>query len=208
MAREPWLEGKVHKNTAVDVLFWSGGKDSYLALRALERENSRPVLLLTTFDGRSEQVAHQEVLLSQIRRQARRLKLPLLLVPLYPATSYEERVKLGLSLVERRCGVGRLVFGDLHLQHIRTWREQAMRSYLGDGEFELHFPLWRRSYDELYADLEAAGVSCTISAVVSEACQGVIRLGERFTRELMERLPDGVDVFGENGEFHTYVELG
>jgi hypothetical protein len=47
----------------VDVLFWSGGKDSYLALRQLAREAAGPsaVLLLTTFDGRSEIVAHQEV---------------------------------------------------------------------------------------------------------------------------------------------------
>jgi hypothetical protein len=46
----------------VDVLFWSGGKDSFLAARALAREHretSGSLLLLTTFDAANRQVAHQ-----------------------------------------------------------------------------------------------------------------------------------------------------
>lgn len=50
-----FLYGSLDGVDEVDVLFWSGGKDSFLALRALAREGkesgqSRQVLLLTTFE--------------------------------------------------------------------------------------------------------------------------------------------------------------
>ena len=38
----------------MDVLFWSGGKDSFLALKELRKENKRPVILLTAYDGVSQ----------------------------------------------------------------------------------------------------------------------------------------------------------
>ena len=66
--QDPWVEGELPEGP-VDILFWSGGKDSYLALRALEREAKRPTVLLTTFDGRSEKVAHQEIVIDDVRRQ-------------------------------------------------------------------------------------------------------------------------------------------
>lgn len=46
-----------------DVLFWSGGKDSFLALRALQQElkgRNERVTLLTTFDGATGRVPFQD----------------------------------------------------------------------------------------------------------------------------------------------------
>ena len=81
LQQDPWLEGVLPEGP-VDLLFWSGGKDSYLTLRALVREATRPTVLLTTFDGRSEQVAHQEVKVADIRRQREALGCAQVLVPL------------------------------------------------------------------------------------------------------------------------------
>jgi iron complex transport system substrate-binding protein len=68
------------------VLFWSTGKDSYLALRALRRTYplGGPVqlVLLTTFDADSRHIAHQEVEVQQAVAQAQALELPLFGVPL------------------------------------------------------------------------------------------------------------------------------
>ena len=68
LLQDPWIEG-FNGETECDLLFWSGGKDSYLALLALKEQALRPIVLLNTFDGRSEQVAHQEVSVAQIRKQ-------------------------------------------------------------------------------------------------------------------------------------------
>jgi len=85
---------------ARDVLFWSGGKDSWLALDAITSEGraaaaaaaggrdaaavapSPSPLLLTTFDGRSGEIPFQGFRYCVVVEQARALDLDLLLVPL------------------------------------------------------------------------------------------------------------------------------
>ena len=53
------MEWREEKTADCDVLSWSGGKDSFLALVALANEAARDVVLLRTYDGRSGQVARQ-----------------------------------------------------------------------------------------------------------------------------------------------------
>lgn len=183
-----------------DVLFWSGGKDSFLALRRLR---ARPVVLLTTFDAGSGVVAHQEVEIAQVQRQARVMRLPLLGVPVWHG-EYLQCVHAGIDkLRDNGVEVGRLVFGDLHLQHIRAWREAHLHK-LGAT---LAYPLWKVPYEELAAELERAQVVVRLSAVDRCRVGDAVRVGDVFDRKLRARLPEGVDGFGENGEFHTLVEV-
>ena len=42
---------------------------------------------------------------------------------------------------------------------------------------------------------------------MTEAAAGVVRVGDRFDRAMMVHLPDRIDPFGENGEFHTLVKV-
>jgi ATP-binding cassette subfamily B (MDR/TAP) protein 1 len=190
------------------VLFWSGGKDSYLALRALQRADARPVVLLTTFEDRSELVAHQRVLLSQIRDQATALGLPIVFVPLYAGPTYTERLALALDLLARRRPIRRLAFGDLHLEHIRDWRVTHLTPLATQHGATLHLPLWKVDYDTLAADLASAPVRCTISAVDTDRLGTTVAVGDTYDAALRARLPGGVDAFGENGEFHTLVQFG
>lgn len=187
----------------VDVLFWSGGKDSFLCYRALRREGARPIVLLTTFDSVTRIVAHQEIRSGVIARQAEHLGLPLLGVPLHPVHPYVDRIREAVALVP---SVARFVFGDLHLAHIREWRDTAFQEFADERGASLHFPLWGVPYEALIADLEASGVPCEVSAV-TEAAAGMIEVGEQFGREMMARLPGEIDPFGENGEFHTLAKV-
>ena len=124
-------------------------------LRALRREALNPVILLTTFEDASEVVAHQQVSLSQIKGQADTLGLPLVLVPLYAGPAYIDRLGIALGLIARRCTIHRLVFGDLHLEHIRQWREDHIGPLAQDYGASLHLPLWGANYADLARDLEA-----------------------------------------------------
>ena len=74
----------------VTVLMWSGGKDSFLALRAMLRPGGRlhrvgpsGVILLTTFDASTRVVAHQDVSARDVERQAKHLDVGLVGVPLH-----------------------------------------------------------------------------------------------------------------------------
>ena len=187
----------------VDVLFWSGGKDSFLGYRALLREGARPVVLLTTFDAASRTIAHQELRVELVIRQAEHLRVPLLGVPLHPGLAYEARIAEAVTLIP---AIARFVFGDLHLEHIREWRTGAFRELAASRSASLHFPIWQVPYEVLMADLEASGIVCEVSAV-TDAALGAFIPGQRFDRKAMTGLPDGVDRFGENGEFHTLAKV-
>ncbi len=198
-----WLTAARPSEGPVDILFWSGGKDSYLAYRALMRKAERQAALLTTFDGKTRVIAHQEVSIREAVAQAEALNAPLLGVPLFAGLDYTDRVGRALELVP--CA-RRLVFGDLRLEHVRSWRESEFGALLESREIELYFPLWERPYAELMEDLERSGVECVVSAV-ADAASGVVRVGEVFSRAMMERLPSRIDPFGEEGEFHTLARI-
>jgi len=206
--RDPWIEGlAADADAPCDLLFWSGGKDSYLALRALQRADLRPVVLITTFEDTSEIVAHQEVTLPEIRRQADALGLPIVFVPLFAGAEYTDRVVLGIRAMLRLRPVARLAFGDLHLEHVRTWREDVIAPLAAAFRIELAFPLWQVPYEELASELAAAPVRCRVSAVDVDQVGDAVAIGDDFGPSLLQRLPPGVDAFGENGEFHTYVDV-
>ena len=135
--------------------------------------------------------------------QAEHLHVPLLGVPLHPGLAYEARIAEAVTSIP---AIARFVFGDLHLEHIREWRTGAFRELAETRGASLHFPIWQVPYEVLMADLEASGIVCEVSAV-TDAALGALVPGQRFDREAMSRLPDGVDRFGENGEFHTLAKV-
>lgn len=215
ISQPAYLHGVAPRPGPVDVVFWSGGKDSLLALRAWlhdgppedqSRARSRDrIVLLTSFDARSRNIAHQEIPIQSVQRQAAALDLPLLGMPLHPGVDYVETVRTALANVGGAEGVEHLVFGDLHLAHIRQWREQSL-SVLGP---KLAFPLWQRDYDDLLEDLRASAVPCELSACPAQQ-KGEptpLRVGDMFDATLAARAREaGWDAFGENGEFHTLAK--
>lgn len=191
-----------------DVLLWSGGKDSFLAARALCREHPcgrRRLVLLTTFEGTSRQVAHQEVPVDVICRQAECLGLPLVGCPLWPHAAYAERVAEALRTIQASVAAPlvRVCTGDLHLEHIAHWREEHLGPLISAFGARIYNPLWKVPYDVLVRDLEASGTPCRICASNTDD----IRVGDLFDAEFRSRLKPETDLFGENGEFHTLAEV-
>ncbi len=187
----------------VDVLSWSGGKDSYLAWLDLCAEAQRAVVLLTTHDADSGMIAHQDLSIDVVEAQAKALRLDLITVPLHPSVSYDVAITLALDMVSARHRVRRLVFGDLHLEEIRRWREQTFGAWVAQQQASLHFPLWHADPTALLRRLEASGATATLSATPG----GWGTVGQRFDADFVASLPPEVDPFGENGEFHTKIEI-
>ena len=193
----------------IKILFFSGGKDSFLALRRLVAQHSgnseEPfgIVLLTTFDATTRIIAHQEVHNSNVAKQATALNVPLVGVPMHRGTSetYVDRVRKGIDVIASTVGKNKdivLAFGDLHLSHIKEWRDDAL------GGYPLEYPCWKRPYATLLDDLEASGVQCIVSASTTD----VVKEGDVFGRELYKlALEHGVDAFGEEGEFHTLAQV-
>jgi diphthamide synthase (EF-2-diphthine--ammonia ligase) len=100
-------------------------------------------------------------------------------------------------------GVTHIIFGDLFLEDVRTYREQKLA---GTGIAPL-FPLWQRPTAALAREMIGAGVE---TYLVSVDLKQLARefAGRRFDRSLLAELPPGADPCGENGEFHSCVVAG
>jgi len=203
----------------IKVLFFSGGKDSFLTIRALVKqeqqkeasEEKMTLVLLTTFDATSRIIAHQEAHIDIVVQQARHLQIPLVGIPVHRASSesYVTRISRALRLIEahnnnNNRSIHSLVFGDLHLEHIRGWRD----SELGKLNYQLEYPLWKVPYPILMKDLEASTVPCILSAAPNDNHKDVVKVGDTFGRDYARKVEAaGLDSFGENGEFHTVAQV-
>jgi len=183
-------------------LFWRGGKDSFLALRAIEREGAFAPVLLTTFDPVTRELAGQGLGIADVAEQAQSLGIALIGVPLHDGVDYAAQLVPALDLIPDALHV---FFPDLGIDPIRQWREATFAGNPRTAAITLHFPLWGKDYSALLAELEASGERCEVSAV-TDGVSGV-EVGSRFDAQLCKSLPAGVDAFGLNGEFRTRMVL-
>lgn len=200
----PTLMNWSGKDESIDVLFWSGGKDSLLALQHLLAEKKK-VVLLTSFGALTSRVSIQNIHIKNIAKQAEFLKLPLCLVPLFPNTDYKTSIQEAFNLIVAQTGaqIDRLVFGDLHLESIRQWRVDTWPQYL------IHTPLFGLPYEELLSQLwqlqNTMELEITLSSELTMPKE-VLAVGTPYTEELVQQIKDsGLDAMLENGEAHTLV---
>ena len=186
----------------MDILFWSGGKDAYLALQFYRQEQpNTEIRLLTTYDTESDIVPHQEISISHIQQQADSLDLNLIKVPLPTQCPNEIYLqKVGEALENQHSKIEYLIFGDWYLEDIRQWREKVF----GAMDYDCLFPIWKKSIHDLLPVLQFAPVNVVINAV-REEFRSMIKVGERYDQSFitqLQHLPD-INPMGENGEFHT-----
>ncbi len=188
----------------VDILFWSGGKDSFLTLMHLLEEKRNPILL-TSFGAYTGRVSIQDIHIKNIAKQAEFFKLPICMVPLYPNTDYKTSIVEALQMIQdRTCiSIEGLVFGDLHLKDIRQWRVDTWPGY------EVSTPLFDVPYKELLERLwkysNKMNLSITLSTDI-KISNGILKTGTPYTPDLILDLEkENIDVMLENGEGHTLV---
>jgi len=186
----------------IALLFWSGGKDSFLALRAVQKEGRFAPVLLTTFDPKSRDLPNQGLSIADVAEQAQSLGLPLIGVPLHANVDYAAQLEPAFDLGP---GLRHLCFPDLGLEEIRQWREATFAQKPQTAHMKLHFPLWGKDYTQLLDDLSAAGAKCEVSAVADDIAG--VTPGQLFNAQFCSNLPESVDAFGLNGEFRTRMVL-
>jgi len=190
------------------LLSWSGGKDSALALAALNADPSVEVCgLLTSVTRGYDRISIHGVRRALLEAQAAALELPLTEIALEPRCSNTEYETAFLSAVEtarsRHPELSAIAFGDLFLADVRAYRERL----LADTGLEPLFPLWGEPTGVLAERCCELGVAARLVCV--DTTQLPARFaGRLFDRELLAELPAAVDPCGERGEFHTFVANG
>jgi uncharacterized protein (TIGR00290 family) len=184
------------------VVLWTGGKDSCLALH-LAREGGFEIFALVTFvpEGGAEFLAHPQ---AEMREQAEKLGLAIHFLEI--GTSYKESYVDGLKWIKESLGAGTVVTGDIDLvDGFPNWIEECCE---GTG-LAVFRPLWLKSREWVLREVLDLGMKVRISFLNHPA------LPRRWLNRIIDEplflemkavsASCGIDLAGENGEYHTMV---
>lgn len=181
---------------------YSCGKDSTLALHKMLAEGHEPVCLVVMVNeaaGRSYFHGADEAMLE---RYEEALAIPMITCRADGA-SYQSAFELGLAKA-KRMGAEAACFGDIDIAQNRQW-EEARCEAVGLIPF---FPLWQQGREALVRELLRLGYRCLIKSVnrtlLPTELLGTV-LDEAAVRAMKSA---GVDICGENGEYHTLAVDG
>jgi uncharacterized protein (TIGR00290 family) len=188
------------------LLCWSGGKDSALALRALQQNPDFAVTgLLTTITEGFDRISMHGVRRELLRRQAQSLGLPVEEVripPNCPNTVYEARMAEAMQRCRER-GVFHVAFGDIFLEDLRAYREAKLLQ----ADMKALFPIWKSGSRELVARFLREGFRA-VTVCIDRRKLDASFAGRELDAAFFRDLPAHVDPCGENGEFHTFLFAG
>jgi len=190
------------------LLSWSGGKDSALALQALQADPACQVVgLVTAVTDDYDRISIHGVRRSLLDAQAAALGLPLHVIRLQAGCSnedYERAFHAGLSAAGKaHPGCSHIAFGDLFLEDVRAYRERLL---VGSG-WTPDFPLWGLETGALARRFIDDGFAARLVCVDTTQLDARFA-GRAFDHALLRDLPAGADPCGERGEFHTFVSAG
>lgn len=188
------------------LMSWSGGKDSALALfRCLNDPSYSIVGLVTTINSSTNRISMHGVALNVLKCQADAIGIPLHVITLPENCSMEEYKSIMGTFMSRmkQDGVEGVVFGDIFLEDVKAYRQKHL-SKLGLSAI---FPLWGKSTQVVANEFLSLGFKSVITSVDGDLLNESF-VGQFFTNHFIDILPQGVDVCGENGEFHSFVYAG
>ena len=182
---------------------WSGGKDSALCLhKALESGKYNITQLLTTVNAVHDRVSMHGVRRSLLEAQARSTGFSLNTIELPEQPDMEAYEQTMFCKIEelKKTGCTHALFGDIFLEDLKMYREKKLK----EVEIECSFPLWKRDTKALIKEFIGLGFK-SIVVCVNEKYLDESFCGRLIDESFINDLPEGVDVCGENGEFHSFV---
>jgi len=185
---------------------WSGGKDSCLALFEIQQARDyRIASLLTTVTRDYDRISMHGVRRVLLEHQATSLGVPLHQVLITKGASNEEYETNLIEAVStyRDRGIDSIVFGDLFLEDIKTYRDQ----FLARHDLRGIYPVWMRDTTEFIREFIELGFKAVLTCVDAKALDQSFA-GRMIDHDFLAALPVNVDPCGENGEFHTFVYDG
>ena len=187
------------------IFSWSGGKDSSYCLHKVLSENLFDVCyLLTTVNANFKRVSMHGVREELLDKQVDSIGIPLLKVLVSEGTNSEyEKQMEALLLKAKSEGIEHVIFGDIFLKDLRTYRENNMAKV----DMKAMFPLWKINTTDLVKDFIAKEFK-TITCCVNDGYLDETWVGKEINSEFINELPNNVDPCGENGEYHTFCYAG
>lgn len=183
------------------VALWTGGKDSCLALYEAQSSGYEIKSLLTFTPSNPQFLAHP---LHVMKCQAKALQIPHATIEI--TQPFNKGYKSAFRFLKERCGVSAVITGDI--DEIRAHPNWVKECAASNG-IEVLTPLWKRDRKELLEKLVASKFKVIFSCV-KRPWFSDSWLGSELDMKAVKRLckineETGIDLCGENGEYHTIV---
>lgn len=178
---------------------WSGGKDSCYALLKAAQVGYKPIVLLNVMNEYGDRSRSHGIPKEVLQAQAKVLNLP---IHFFDSTwaDYEANYIKNLKQLTKDYLISHAVFGDIDIESHRAWEEKVSNA----ANLEALLPLWQGNRKQLVLDMIDAGLEAMIVSCNTQL--GPDFLGRIIDKKIISEFEDiGVDVCGENGEFHTLV---
>jgi diphthine-ammonia ligase len=183
------------------IVLWTGGKDCNLALHEAKNFGIEIVGLVTFIIENEELRAHPFRIMEQ---QANALDLPYEVISIQEPfiESYEDQ----LQLIKDKYQIDTIVTGDIaEVNKEKNWITERCNA-VGLISF---LPLWHLNRKDILMKLIELNFE-VIFSFVKEPWLNFDWLGEKIDLQILKKLEDlhkqnGIDVCGENGEYHTIV---
>ncbi|MBI5462162.1 MAG: diphthine--ammonia ligase [Gammaproteobacteria bacterium] len=182
-------------------MLWTGGKDSALALHEARLDGCHVRCLVTFAPPEPDFLAHP---LAIMKLQADALALPHVLWTV--REPFHEGYEAGLRWLKETLGIDTIITGDIaEVAGQPNWIRERCRPV----GMRVMTPLWGRDRAELLQRLLATGFKVVFSCVKTRWLDAQW-VGRELDHAAIDRLhllrkQNGLDLCGEEGEYHTLV---
>lgn len=184
------------------VMSYSCGKDSTLALHKMMHLGHEPVGLIIMVNDSVGRSYFHGADVPMLHQYSEALNLPVILCRANEqnyCTAFEEGLKKAKAL-----GAEAACFGDIDIAQNRQWEENRCNA----SGLVPFFPLWQKGREETVYELVRLGYRCLIKSIHMTVLPKSI-LGHYIDHDSITVMKSaGIDVCGENGEYHTLTVDG
>jgi uncharacterized protein (TIGR00290 family) len=184
-------------------VLWTGGKDSCLALhRAYDKGIAIACLATFVPEDRREFEAHPT---AETRRQAHAMNLDLHFISVHEP--YRDSYIRGLTWLQG-LGITTVITGDInYVEGHPNWIGECCNGL----DLEVIRPLWQESRHVLMEELITRGIQARITWInhpsIPLSWKGRVIDTVCLTELKRLSMKAGIDLCGENGEYHTMVDF-
>jgi len=180
----------------------SGGKDSTFALYLAQLSGFSVTHVFHIYNLDTSRVRFHGYKPDLVEEQAKLMGLKSIIMPTR-SQKFDDDFKLALERVKHE-GLKGLIFGNVFLEDVREFYETRVKS----AELEYHDILWKRPTESLLENFIKIGFKAIVTSIWLKKLKREY-LGREINEEfLLDIRKEGIDVCGENGEYHSLVYDG
>ena len=181
---------------------YSCGKDSTLALHKMISSGNECVALIIVINRDQGRSFFHGISTDLLRKYEDSLAIPVIECP-SNGEDYHLAIEKGFRR-SREMGAEAIVFGDIDIQGNRDWSEERCRN----AGIDPVFPLWHADRKKNVEEVISSGYTCIIKTINNTLLPEEL-LGKAIDKDTVAVMEErGIDICGENGEYHTFTADG